>query len=162
DHERPADLRGVRPLREPRRTVLPEPARRGAVPPLEPAGRLARRGPELALRPHVAARHSRPPLSRLPSEERRVARPAVPTARRPGRPRDGRLLLAAAQAASAPGQAQPAPEARLLEHLRARRPRRADGALHLQADAARLAHRPVRRVSGGPLLALLDRVAVRG
>src|ERR1051325_1860291 len=61
-----------------------------------------------------------------------------------------------------PGRAQPAPGVRLLVQPPARRPPRAERARHLQADAARLAHRPVRRVPGGPLLALLDRVALRG
>src|SRR5256885_10840748 len=61
DHERPADLRGVRPLREPRRAVLPESARRDAVPALGPARRLACRGPELAPPPPVAPPPGRPP-----------------------------------------------------------------------------------------------------
>src|SRR5207237_2388963 len=161
DHERPADLRGLRALREPRRTVAAESAGRRAVPPLEPAGRLARRGAELALRPHVAPRHRRPRLSRLSGEERRVACPAVSTARRPGRARHGRLLPAAAQTAPAAGKTQPASEARLLEHLRARRPRGAHRLRDLQADAARLAYRLVRGGPGRPILALLDRTDLR-
>src|SRR5919197_6648330 len=72
DHERPADLRGLCALREPRRAVPAESARRHTVSPLETAGRLARRGAELALRPDVAPRRGRPPLSRLPREKRRV------------------------------------------------------------------------------------------
>src|SRR5207249_4794803 len=43
DHQRPTDLRGLRPLWEPRRPVLPESLRRHPLPPVEPAWRLARR-----------------------------------------------------------------------------------------------------------------------
>src|SRR5207248_439902 len=100
-HDRLAAMAASRLMRSgtagPRRTVLPESTGRDPVPALEPAGRLARRRPELALRPDVAPRHGRPALSRLPGEERRVAGPAVPTARRARRARHGRVLPAPAQ-----------------------------------------------------------------
>src|SRR2546427_8983034 len=125
---------------------------------LEPVGRLARRGPELALRADVAARRLWAALSLLPGRERRVARSRVPAAGPARGDRDAEVLSRSPQGASAAGQAQPPAEARLHFHRAARRALRVDRARHLQAGAVRLAHRAVRRLPGGALLALLDGV----
>src|SRR5512146_406492 len=113
DRERAPDLRGLRAVREPGRPELPQPVRRRPLRPRDPAGWLARRRPELALRPDVAARLLRPALRVLPRGERRVAIPALPADGRPRSDRDDEVLPAAAQGAPAPGEAQPAAEARL-------------------------------------------------
>src|SRR2546426_10070975 len=129
---------------------------------MEPARRLARGGIELALRADVAPRDRWPAVRGLPRGERGVARAVVPPARRAGRDRDGPVLSAPPPGPPAPGQAQPAPEARLYEHCPAGRARGAHGARDLQAAAIQLADSAVRRVPGGPLLALLDRLDLRG
>src|SRR5216683_1388176 len=125
---------------------------------LEPARWLARRRAQLALRADVAARDGGPALPRLSRGQRRMARALVPPARRARRAGDDAVLPAVAARAPAPGQAQPAPETRLHEHLPLRGARRADRSRDLQAGPVRLAHRTVRRVPGGALLALLGRV----
>src|SRR5437870_13913452 len=95
DRERPADLRSVRAFREPRRPLPPEPLQRRAVPRLEPDGRLARRGPQLALYADVAPRGLRTALSVPPGRERRVARSLVPAAGRARGDRDAEVLFGA-------------------------------------------------------------------
>src|SRR6266550_820940 len=145
-----------------RRAVLREPIRRRPVPALEPARRLARGRAQLALRAGVAARRLRSRVSRIPGAERRVARLAIPAAGRSGRDRDDEVLPPSPSGASAAGQTQPAPEARVHGCDRVGRARGAHRLRGLQADAAGLADDVVRRISGGALLALLDRVDLRG
>src|SRR5439155_6486640 len=113
DRERPPDLRGLRQIRKPRRSVLREPVRRRTVPALEPARRMARGRAQLALRTGLAAHDLRSPVSRLPRTERRVARPAVPAAGRSGHARDDEVLPPSPQGPPAPGQAPPAANTRL-------------------------------------------------
>src|SRR2546426_2207144 len=158
DHEWVADLHGVRALWRARRSVLRECLRRPWLPPLEPAGRMARGRTELAFRAGVAARRGRravPLVSRL---ERRVAVAAVSAARYSRGDRDAEVLPPTPQGSSAAGKAQSAPEARLHLHYSAWRAVGPHGIRDLQADAILLAHRAVRRISGGAVLALLGRV----
>src|SRR5204862_6191042 len=110
---RPPYLWGLRRVRKPGRAVLREPVRRRTVPALEPARRLARGRAQLALRTGMAARRFRSPVPRVRRTERRVARPVVPAAGRSRRARNGEVLSPSPPGASAAGQAQPAPEARV-------------------------------------------------
>src|SRR6476646_2558416 len=78
DRERTADLSGVRPFRPARTALLSQSLRRRPHPGLGPAGRLAGRRPQLALRAGVALRDHRAGLPRLPGGDGRVALPALP------------------------------------------------------------------------------------
>src|SRR2546426_4005232 len=106
--ERPPDLRGVRPLRRPRRAVPSESVRRHALPRVVAAGRLAPGRPELALRAHVAPGHRGARVSRLPREERGVAGAAVAAPRAEGAPADEAPLSPAAPRAPPARGGQPA------------------------------------------------------
>src|SRR5580658_9668524 len=110
---------------------------------------------ELALCADVALGRFWSRVHSLPGVKRRMAHLAVPSSGRVDRSSHDGLLPAATTRASAPRQAQRAPEARLFEHRGARRPRGPDRTLDLQAPAIRVAHGSVRRVSGSSLLAFL-------
>src|SRR4051812_26631312 len=158
DREWPADLRRVRAIRGARWTVLRQSVRRVRFPTLEPAGRLACRRTELALHPGVATHYHGHAVSLLSGRQWRVALAAVPTARHSRRDRHAKILSAPAQGASAAGQTQSAPEARLHLHYPARRAVGGDGFRGLQAHTAVMAHHAVRWLSGRALLALLGRL----
>src|SRR2546427_8467946 len=104
----------------------------------------------------------RPPRSTLFPYTTLFRSLAIPAAGRSGRDRDDEVLPPSPSGASAAGQTQPAPEARVHGCDRVGRARGAHRLRGLQADAAGLADDVVRRISGGALLALLDRVDLRG
>src|SRR5580765_8056430 len=86
DHERIADLRGVRALRGAQRSVLRTQSVSGPrISDVEQARRLAGRRIELAFHADVAAHPRRSALSLVPRGERRVAIALVPAARHSGR-----------------------------------------------------------------------------
>src|SRR4051795_12211322 len=155
DRERPANLHGLLALRHPRQPVLSEPVGRQAVPGVGPPRRVAGGRAHLALRARLAVRAPRAALRRLSRGLGRVALAAVPAARRAPRLADAALLPPPAQGASAAGEAQRPPEARLHVDRAAGGALGADRLRRLQADRAALADGAVRRLRAGPLLALL-------
>src|SRR6185295_5703819 len=97
DHERVADLRGLRALRGAQRSVLRTQSVSGPrISDVEQARRLAGRWIELAFHADVAAHVGRSALSLVPRGERRVAVAAVSPARHSWRDRDAEVLPAAA------------------------------------------------------------------
>src|SRR5439155_18469256 len=73
---------------------------------------------------------------------------------------DAALLPEAAEGASAPGQAQPTAEGSVQLHHRPGSHFRVERLRHLQASAALLADRAVRRLRARPVLALRGRLAL--
>src|SRR5207247_9382731 len=84
----------------------------------------------------------------------------VPPPRRARGDRNGEVLPTPPQGPSAAGQTQPAPEARVHEHLLPRGAGGAHRARDLQAAPVWLADRAVRWVPGGTLMGLVVRVAL--
>src|SRR2546425_10231041 len=158
DHEWVADLWCLRAFRRARWSVLRECIRGSWLSEVEPAGRLARGRAELALHADVAAHRRRRVVPVVPGGERRMAVALVPAARYSWRDRDAEILPAAAQGAPAAGKTQTPPESRVHVHHPARCAVGRDRICDLQAHAALVAHRAVRRISSGALLALLGGV----
>ena len=161
DHERTPDLRGLLPVRKPGRTLVPERIRRSPIRQDCPARRLARRRIELALRSHVAPDHARPAVCLLPHWQWGMALPPVSSPGRSRGHRNDQVLPPAAQRAPGARQTQSAAEARVHLGHPPRRARGAHGVGDLQADPAFMVDGSVRRIPGGAVLALLDRMDLR-
>src|SRR5919107_725025 len=122
---------------------------------------MAGRGTQLALRAGLAVRDHRAGLSRLSGAHRRVALAPVPLAGCPSRLADAAVLPATPEGASAAGQTQRVAEAGLHLVRGMGGPDHGQGIPNLQAGAARLAHRAVRRQLADPQLALPLPLALR-